>query len=159
MAFTLNMNIYYRIFFLYVEPLSALAGAIAATLPSTYLALLDPKTNHHVVNLVGQTPAVGTVINQLANLYLYFSLTEALVLRAAGNNLSVWRALVFTMLIADFGHLAAGWRLGYEQYWQANLWGAMEMGGIGFVYAGAATRIAFLSGIGIREVQHVKKDN
>jgi len=116
---TPHLNIYYRIFFLYIEPISALAGAVAAANPSMYLTLLDSNTSQ-VISMLGKTAAVGTVINQLANLYLFFCLTEALVLRAAGNHLPVWCAIIFAMLIADFGHLASGWRLGYEKFWHVS---------------------------------------
>ncbi|KAF2670329.1 hypothetical protein BT63DRAFT_424270 [Microthyrium microscopicum] len=140
----LNLHWYYTFFFLYLEPFSALAGAIAALSPQLYLSMTDSKWSSPSVDF-----ATGTVVNQISNLYMFFALTEFLVFRAGRHNLPVWRALVTAMLIADFGHLLSGWRLGLEQYWNIASWGWMEAGSVGFVYAGAATRIMFLSGIGV----------
>jgi hypothetical protein len=147
----LVLHPYYLFFFLYLEPISALAGAVAALFPSIYLSFLDPSASES--SLQTTSLAVSTAIAQLANLYLFFALTEALVLRAARHHAPSWRALISAMLIADFGHLLAAWRLGMRQYWSVSEWGWMELGGIGFVYAGAATRIMFLSGLGVKSVE------
>jgi len=39
--------------------------------------------------------------------------------------------------------------LGPEIYYAAWTWNAMHWGNVGFVYAGASMRIAFLSGVGL----------
>jgi hypothetical protein len=147
----LVLHPYYTFFFLYLEPMSALIGAAAALFPSVYLSFLDrsaPESSVKTISLV-----VSTAVTQLANLYLFFALTEALVLRAARHHVPAWRALLTAMLIADFGHLLAAWRLGMWQYWSLSQWGWMELGGIGFVYVGAATRIMFLSGVGVKSIE------
>lgn len=148
---SLNLHLYYKFFFFYLEPLSALAGFLAALNPALYLRMLNassPKV---------QDATVTASVYQLANLYLFFALTEALVFRAARHHLPVQRALATAMLVADLGHLAAVAPLGAMQYWDVRRWGWMEAGGIGFVYVGAATRISFLSGIGVVEVGKDRK--
>jgi len=89
-------------------------------------------------------------LNQLGNLYLFFFLVEALVLRST-TDLAVWRALLTAMLLADFGHLWTVSPLGWEVYYDILNYNAIDWGNVPFVYVGAATRTAFLLGIGVEE--------
>lgn len=133
----------YKLFFLYLEPVSALAGAYyAAFQPDTYLALLASSPN----------PAPKTTyvaLLQLANLYLLFALNEHLVLSST-TSLRTWRRLLFGLLVADLGHLLSMAPLGLEVFWKVWEWNAMTFGSVGFVYLGASLRIAFLAGLGVR---------
>lgn len=65
------------------------------------------------------------------------------------SNLKVWKTVLFGLLLADFGHLYSVKALGPEIYWKAWTWNAMHCGNVGFVYAGASMRLAFLSGVGL----------
>jgi hypothetical protein len=136
---------YYRLFFLTIEPISAVLGA--------YFAYFQPRTYLHLTH--GESAPrsdipLGTqiVLAQLSNLYLLFALNEALVLRST-RDLRVWRALLFGLLIADFGHLWSVNELAGSIYWNVSKWNAIDWGNIGFVYVGALSRVAFLCGIGI----------
>ncbi len=95
---------WYRLFFLYIEPLSALAGAYyAAFRPADYLADLTLGA----LTRTPPTPAptqTNMALLQLANLYLLFALNEHFVLSST-NSLVTWRRLLVGLLIADFGHL------------------------------------------------------
>jgi len=136
---------FYRLFFLIIEPISALVGAYFAHFqPQTYLQLT------HASSAPSGTIPLGTqvVLTQLANLYFLFAINEALVLRST-SDLRVWRALLFGLLVADLGHLYSVWGLGTRVYWKVHEWSAMDWGNVGFVYAGALTRIAFLCGLGV----------
>ncbi|KAH9939386.1 uncharacterized protein BXZ73DRAFT_43917 [Epithele typhae] len=148
-----DIPLLYRLFFLYIEPLSALVGSyFAAGQPTAYLTYLAPTP---AGALAAQAPPTATLVSlyQLSNLYLLFALNEHLVLsstRARG----VWRALLFGLLVADLGHLATmvpvaqekGFAAVFLRFWG---WNAMEWGSVGFVYAGAAMRSAFLLGVGL----------
>ncbi|OCB87205.1 hypothetical protein A7U60_g5721 [Sanghuangporus baumii] len=141
----------YRLFFLYIEPISALLGAMYAARPAKYLSLLT------LTSISSNTPAaeasssqVRMALYQLSNLYLLFALNEHLVLSST-DSIRTWRRLLFCLLVADFGHLATMAPLGLDAYWKAWEWNAMLWGSIGFVYAGASMRLAFLFGIGIKE--------
>lgn len=154
---TFTPPLIYRLFFLYIEPFSALVGAYyAAFKPDVYLSLLTPSS---AAAYDQKLPAAVLIsLYQLANLYLLFTLVEYLVLSST-SSLKTWRRLLVCLLIADFGHLStmvplatemtrttgvslsAGlWRV-FGQFWE---WNAMEWGSIGFVYAGASMRISFL---------------
>ncbi|KAL5529898.1 hypothetical protein ACEPAF_6155 [Sanghuangporus sanghuang] len=141
----------YRLFFLYIEPISALLGAMYAARPAKYLSLLT------LTSISSNTPAaeasssqVRMALYQLSNLYLLFALNEHLVLSST-DSIRTWRRLLFCLLVADFGHLATMAPLGLDAYWKAWEWNTMLWGSIGFVYAGASMRLAFLFGIGIKE--------
>lgn len=139
----------YRLFFLYLEPISAILGAYFAHIqPSTYLQLT------HAASVPGEDSILPlstiVVLSQLANLYFLFALNEGLVLRATGD-IRVWRVLLFGLLVADFGHLYSLYPLGIDKYWRFWTWNAMDWGNIAFVYAGAVMRISFLLGLGLPE--------
>lgn len=140
----------YRLFFLYVEPISAILGAFwAGARPAEYLGFLTAS------NTVVSSPNTPTLISlyQLSNLYLLFALNEHLVLSSTTSR-RTWRTLLFCLLVADLGHLATMAPLGFEKgltdvylhFWK---WNAMEWGSVGFVYAGATMRTCFLLGVGL----------
>ncbi|KAL2128461.1 hypothetical protein VTI74DRAFT_9130 [Chaetomium olivicolor] len=140
-GFTLPLP--YRLFFLLIEPIATAVGA--------YYAFFDQKTYldlTHASSAPSPIP-LGTSIamSQLANLYMAFALSEALVLRST-SDLRVWKAVLFCLLVADFGHLWTVRVLGRDIYWSVTEWNAIDWGNIGFVYVGASMRMAFLTGIG-----------
>lgn len=137
----------YRLFFLYIEPLSTILGAYYAyVLPHTYLLLTHARSTPIHPSTIPTSTSV--VLSQLANLYLLFALNEGLVLRST-YDLRVWRTLLFGLLVADLGHLYAVQALGTGYYWRFWDWNAMGWGNVGFVYVGAAMRCAFLAGVGM----------
>ena len=131
---------FYRYFFLYFEPFSALVGAYYAySQPQTYLSLTHAPTAPR--NDIPTSTRI--ILIQLSNLYFLFAINEALVLRAT-NDLKVWRAVLTGLLIADIGHLWSVSPLGMRIYWDVRSWNAIDWGNIGVVYVGAITRICFL---------------
>ena len=143
--------LFYRLFFLWIEPLSTVVGAYwAHFLPTTYIQLTHAASAPASDSLLPLSTRI--VLSQLANLYFLFTLNEALVLRST-DDIRVWRTLLFGLLIADFGHLYSIYTLGIDIYWSISKWNAIDWGNIAFVYAGALTRISFLLGIGLSKRQ------
>ncbi len=139
---------FYTAFFLFIEPISALVGAFFAHFrPLDYLQLTHASSAPSYSSTIPLSTTV--VLSQLANLYLLFAINEALVLRAS-SDLRVWKTVLFGLLVADFGHLYSVKQLGSEVYWNALKWNAMGWGNVGFVYAGAAMRMMFLAGVGLK---------
>ncbi|KLO06585.1 hypothetical protein SCHPADRAFT_686252 [Schizopora paradoxa] len=138
----------YKLFFLYVEPVSALLGALYAGRPAEYLSLIVPASSP--LKTVLSTPSIEVSISlyQLSNLYLLFALNEHLVLSST-ESVRTWKRLLFCLLVADFGHLATNLPLGLPLFWQIQEWNAMTWGSIGFVYVGAAMRLSYLFGLGL----------
>lgn len=138
----------YQLFFLYIEPISALAGAYYAALkPEDYIRDLSMKSSAAKA-VPFLTVPMGMTLAQLANLYLLFALNEHLVLSST-SSLRTWRRLLLCLLIADFGHLATMVPLGTGVFWKVWEWNAMVWGSVGFVYLGASLRISFLLGLGL----------
>jgi hypothetical protein len=138
----------YRIFFLYIEPISALAGAYYAAIhPGRYLLDLVSPIQSDFTPVVPDTPTRMGLF-QLANLYLLFALNEHLVLTST-SSLKTWKRLLFCLLVADFGHLVTMTSAGPEIFWNVWKWNAMAWGSIGFVYLGAMLRLCFLAGVGL----------
>lgn len=143
----------YKLFFLYIEPISALAGAYyAAFHPSDYLHDLVSPTNDISRSPGATETSVSTLMTlyQLSNLYLLFALNERLVLSST-SSIKTWKRLLFCLLVADFGHLATMAPAGAEIFWNVASWNAMAWGSVGFVYIGATMRICFLAGISVGE--------
>ena len=139
-----NIPRFYRLVFLYLEPVSILAGAVQAyCFQSAYLSLTHAPSAPSVVPV-----STSIVLTQLANLYLGVALTEALVLRVT-SEYRVWQALIIVLLIADVGHLYSVLPLGFSraflQWWH---WNAIDWGNVGWVYVLALTRLCMLLGIG-----------
>ncbi|EME88154.1 uncharacterized protein MYCFIDRAFT_26449 [Pseudocercospora fijiensis CIRAD86] len=135
----------YRLFFLYIEPISTLVGAYFAHFQQAYYMHHTYSTDTH---LLAVSTRESIVLSQLANLYLAFTLNEALVLRAT-NNRRVWNTLLLVLLLADFGHLYSVKAAGLHLYTAVTQWNAMYWGNLGFVYIGALHRTCFLLGIGL----------
>jgi hypothetical protein len=143
-----RIHLFYRVFFLYVEPFFSLLGALYAGIyPKTYLNLTDPRST--LLSDSDVLPVGAHVaLRQLANLYLLFAVNEALVLRAT-EDLRVWRTLLLGLLLADLGHLYSLLPLEAGVFWEVHRWNKMDWGNVAFVYLGAATRISYLAGLGI----------
>ncbi|KAL3419372.1 NADP-dependent alcohol dehydrogenase-like protein [Phlyctema vagabunda] len=137
----------YSFFFLVVEPISTFVGAYYAHFqPAVYLQLTHAASSP---STPAEIPlATSIVLTQLANLYLLFGINEALVLRSTSSQ-QVWRAVLMGLLLADLGHLYSVSGLGAEVYFKFWTWNEMMWGNVGFVYVGAAMRIAFLLGVGL----------
>ena len=169
----------YTLFFLYIEPFTALLGFLVAyTNPHLYLALTDhtylsqpaptslspsafvPFITQSASILLPSSgapaPPLATriALAQLSNLYLFFALNELLVLHTTNGfatryKLPVWRALLTALLVADVGHLWSVKELGLGVYWRVWEWNCMDWGNVGVVYVGMGLRMAFLSGLGV----------
>lgn len=147
MATSFVLPLPYRLFFLVIEPIGALAGAVCAHfLQHDYLQMTHA---HSAPTSAEPIPTVvSVVLSQLANMYLLFTLNEALVLRST-SDLRVWKTLLFGLLVADFGHLWSLRPLGSQIYWDVSSWGPMDIGNVPVVYLGAGMRMAFLLGVGL----------
>ncbi|OLN80971.1 hypothetical protein CCHL11_10251 [Colletotrichum chlorophyti] len=139
-----SLPLVYRLFFLAIEPISALVGAFYAHFrPDQYLSLTHAISKPEIV-----PQGTAIVLSQLANLYLLFALNEALVLRST-TDLRVWKTVLFVLLLADIGHLYTVRSLGPSIYYNFTQWNAIDWGNVPFVYLGATMRVAFLAGVGL----------
>jgi hypothetical protein len=144
---------FYRLVFLWIEPLSIFTGAVYAHfMQSTYLHLT------HASSAPGSSVPLSTriVMTQLANLYLGLGLLEALVLRATAEP-RVWRTFLFILLVADFGHLYSVAPVGSWVYWDYTRWNSIDWGNVPFVYFLAVTRSLLLLRVGFNRSSDIRK--
>ncbi|RCI14829.1 hypothetical protein L249_6533 [Ophiocordyceps polyrhachis-furcata BCC 54312] len=142
----LRLPLIYRAFFLFIEPVSALAGAYYSHFrQSDYLHLLDASTSATMM----PTTTTSVALSQLANMYFFFALIESLVLRSTWD-LRVWRTVLLVLLIADFGHLYSLLALGPAVFYDVSTWNVSLFFNIPWVYAGATLRMCFLAGLGLQ---------
>lgn len=143
-----SLPLAYRVFFLVVEPISALVGAYYAHFRQRDYLLLTDSASAPVLTAIPTGTSI--VLSQLANLYLLFALNEALVLRST-SDLRVWKTVLFVLLVADLGHLYSIKALGSDIFlpWNFTRWNAIDWGNIPFVYLGASMRTAFLADVGM----------
>ena len=83
---------FYRAFFLYIEPISAIVGAFYAGIrPREYLTYLASSS---ALEKLAQSPTTPTLISlyQLSNLYLLFALNEHLVLSSTTSTFTLLNA-------------------------------------------------------------------
>ncbi|KAK7428606.1 hypothetical protein QQZ08_004867 [Neonectria magnoliae] len=147
-----RIHVVYRMFFLLIEPLSALVGAFFSHFrQQEYLSLLNSASTATEVPL-----STSVALSQLANMYLFFALNEALVLRSTAD-LRVWRAVLLVLLLADVGHLYSLRELGSGIYYSVGKWNVSDLGNVPWVYVGATLRVSFLAGIGLGESRALKK--
>jgi hypothetical protein len=133
----------YQAWHLWFEPLIALSGVYHLHwAPEQYFDFM-PRSSHY-------SPASQIVYDQLAASYLLFAAVEALVLRAA-NNLQVWRAVIFALLLCDAGHMYAAWaEMGTENFFRPWLWRTMDTITMLMNLAPPVLRFAFLLEIGFK---------
>lgn len=150
-----QLPIAYSLFFLFIEPVSALAGAFYNHFrQARYLELLHAASAPQSADAVPLSTSVA--MSQLANMYFFFALNEALVLRAT-SDIRIWRAVLLVLLIADFGHLYSMSELGFQIYYDVGNWNIGDWGNIPWVYAGATMRLCFLGGVGLGKWKTLKR--
>ena len=106
MAAQTSIILVHRLFSLYIEPISALAGA--------FFALWDQQQPQCLTDAAAAPSALAAeplpssscqvVLTELSNLYLLFAITEAFALRSTANQ-KVWQSLLLCLLVEGFGHL------------------------------------------------------
>jgi hypothetical protein len=141
-----NVPTFYRLVFLWIEPISTFVGAVYAHFSQSYFLTLT-----HAASAPGLSVPLSTsiVLSQLANMYLGLGLLEASVLRAT-SELKVWRTLLTIMLLADIGHLYTVAPLGSWVFWDYSRWNSIDWGNVPVVYFLAITRSLFLLGVGMQ---------
>lgn len=150
MSYQPHIPAVYRVWHLYAEPFAALQGAVlAARSPLLYLSVMSPQANlsHY------QADVHQIVFDQLAATYFLFAFNQAVVLRIAGGNLPVWRAMVAGMLICDVLHLLGTARAlgGWDGLLDVAGWRLFDWANVVLLLVPVAIRTAFLAGVGVKE--------
>lgn len=137
----LSPAIIFRIVMLYYEPFAAIAGAILVlSCPTSVLSgILPPNTS------ITLTPIHHFLITNIASLWLFFGVVEAIVLRLT-SDLKIWSAVVGAMIFSDLGYLYARQRVvpAWNIYWRVDRWRWEDWVNIGSTILILVMRITFL---------------
>ncbi|KAG4027242.1 hypothetical protein MFRU_032g01080 [Monilinia fructicola] len=141
---------FYRTFLLNIEPIFALSGAYLSLFhPTKFITSTAPSTLSSTIDIQSSTsdPLIKFLTADIGALYLLFTINEALVLRLT-RDYSVWKAVVFAMLVCDLGHLWGVYEADPIGSLDVHGWTSDEWINNGILIFGAVLRIAFLSGLG-----------
>jgi len=136
----------YRFLFLYLEPAAAFFGTIITIVdPLQYLQSLSPTAT-----VSSYSPLTRPIYDQLAAHLLFFSWSQAVVLRST-HDMTVWKMLLFGMFLCDILHLFASYRiLGPEIFFSPSRWRWEEWVNFVMLYGPGGLRLAFCAGVGVR---------
>ncbi|OCL14138.1 hypothetical protein AOQ84DRAFT_351659 [Glonium stellatum] len=139
----------YRLFHQTLEPIFALSGAYMALFRTpSYLQTIAPPSAYTLDSTL--SPVSSLLLAHEASLYVQFALCEVLVLRLT-SDIRIWRALVFSLLFSDIGHLYAAYLVLGPTFWNMQGWRSQEWTNLGTLWFGLALRVAFMCGIGMEK--------
>ena len=146
---------FYRIFLLYIEPIMALSGAYLAHFqPYKFIHGTAPSSLSRPFLSLSSTftpdPVIQFLSTDIAALYVLFTINEAVVLRLT-RDYSVWKTVVFAMLVCDMGHFWGIYEADPVEFLSVRGWSTEELINNGILGFGLVLRIAFLLGLGNRK--------
>ncbi|KAF7941592.1 uncharacterized protein EAE97_006429 [Botrytis byssoidea] len=146
---------FYRVFLLYIEPILALSGAyLAYSQPYKFIHGTAPSSLSKPFVSLSSTltpdPVIQFLSTDIAALYVLFTINEAVVLRLT-RDYSVWKAVVFAMLVCDVGHFWGIYKADCVGLFRVGGWSTEERINYGILGFGLVLRIAFLLGLGNRK--------
>jgi hypothetical protein len=150
----------YRVFHIYIEPISAILGALQSlVITPTYLSIITQPSIY-----VSGTPLTGLnnlLLAQVASLYVLLGVAELTVLRTS-RDIKVWTGLIIAITCSDVGHLYAAWigqggLDGGLAFWDPRLWRQEEWINLGLTWFSFFLRLAYLAGVGMGGSKDDKK--
>ncbi|KAK1819957.1 hypothetical protein LTR12_005679 [Friedmanniomyces endolithicus] len=140
-----SIPLFYRIFFTTVDPLIALTGFISALFfPKFLLSTYSPTAT------IPPTVETTQLLNILAGFYLSVVPLQVFLLRARPQDLTVWRALQFSVLVTDVAVLGAMAKaLSAQGRLEPSHWRLEEAGSVALTAGVGLIRIAFLITLGM----------
>jgi hypothetical protein len=150
-----NIPLFYRIFFLYIDPLICLSGVyifffahpfyIENGLPSAISGLI-PKT-------ASITPLTEYLLIALGSYSLFVFTMQILLLHQfrnalEGMNVRIWRIVIFGILLIDLGLIYGVYKTDPKAFWNVSGWKSRDWTNNGILGMLIVIRSAFLLGIG-----------
>lgn len=150
---SLQIPFLYQFFFLFVDPIFALNGAILAHLtPFTFLYGMNPHATP-----ADYSPPHQIVFDQLGATYLMHAALQASVLRIT-TELGVWKAVLGSILLCDLMHVAAARSAMGDLFFDVGNWRPEDWGNMGALVGLVVLRAAFLLGVGLGDSKDPGKE-
>ncbi|KUJ19578.1 uncharacterized protein LY89DRAFT_546118, partial [Mollisia scopiformis] len=138
----------YQIWFLYLEPVMALAGTYLCVFqPDRMLIGTVPLPAITIASPITITPLMQLLLTNIGALYVLFAINEGLVLRLTKEK-NVWLAVIGAMLVSDVGHIWAVYQIAPTRMGEFMAWNSDEWINYGTLWFGVGLRAVFMMGFG-----------
>ncbi|KAL5319171.1 hypothetical protein ACEPPN_012220 [Leptodophora sp. 'Broadleaf-Isolate-01'] len=148
-----NIPIFYRIFFLYIDPLICLIGVY--TYFFDHATFIESGTPHSISATVADTqhlsPLEQFLLPALGSYALCIFGIQILLLHQF-HDVKIWRIVMFSILLTDLGLSYVVYSADPLGFWDVRGWTGGDWTNNGILGAVIAIRTAFLLGIGGVEV-------
>ncbi|EPE27648.1 hypothetical protein GLAREA_04439 [Glarea lozoyensis ATCC 20868] len=144
---------FYRIFFLYIDPLICLSGIYIFFFDHALYISNGTPTAISSFSSTALTPFTDYLLTALGAYSLFVFCMQVLLLHgfknaANGVNVRIWRIVQFGILLIDFGLVYAVWRADERGFWDLKGWDEGEWTNNGILGGVIVVRSAFLLGVG-----------
>jgi hypothetical protein len=142
-----SVPLFARFVLLIFEPISTFYGV--------YLAFADPAdliTNHFSRGTISFAPETQVLYSQLAGMWTFLALIEALVL-SSFDDLRLWKRVAFCLLVSDvmYYHAMTGPVGGWLAFWDLTKWTGWEFSTDGILLVLTSARLVVLFSGGVKE--------
>ena len=143
MSHETQLPLFYRIIFLYVEPLAVTSGALQSFFtPAKFIHFLQPTP-------IAVPKELQIVFSYLSATYLLLAWMEAVVLRCTSDQ-EVWRMIQLGIFLSDVFHLYASVvALGLDRFCDPRKWRVEDRINLGLIAGNGVVRLMFILGVGI----------
>lgn len=139
-----HIPLFYRLFFLYIDPLFNLSGIYVSFLDHTaYLSMGVPRSL-----TTTPTPITEYLIMALGSWSLSILVIQTLLLQQY-RDVKLWKIVMFGILLTDFGLVYGLYAANPTGIWQVGKWMQGEWISHGIFATVIPIRMAFLAGVGM----------
>ena len=137
------LPLFYRIIFLYIEPLAVTSGALQSFFtPAKFIHFLQPTP-------IAVPKELQIVFSYLSATYLLLAWMEAVVLRCTSDQ-EVWKMIQLGIFLSDVFHLYASVvALGLDRFCDPRKWRVEDRINLGLIAGNGVVRLMFILGVGI----------
>ncbi len=143
-----TIPIFYRIFFLYIDPLICLLGVYTFFFDHpTYITNGTPHSLSSTIQDQNLTPLEKFLLSALGSYALCIFGVQILLLHQF-HDVRIWRIVMFSILLTDLGLLYTVYTVDPSAFWAVRGWTGGDWSNNGILGLVIAIRSAFLLGIG-----------
>ena len=139
--------LFYRIIFLYIEPIAVTSGALQSFFtPTKFIKFLQPTP-------IAVPQELQIIFSYLAATYFLLAWIEAVVLRCTSSP-EVWTTIQLGILLSDAFHLYASVvALGLDRFCDPRKWRVEDRINLGLIAGNGMVRLMFVLGVGIDQCE------
>lgn len=141
-----QIPLFYRVVFLYIEPVAVTSGALQSFFtPAKFIHFLQPTPT-------AVPKELQIIFSYLSATYLLLAWNEAVVLRCTSSQ-EVWKMIQLGIFLSDALHLYASVvALGLNRFCDPRKWRVEDRINIGLIAGNGIVRLLFILGVGLGSV-------